>query len=136
VNTLATGTTIVRLSLHVLGAAVWVGGQITMLGLLPEVRRVGGDAAARLARSFAKVSWPAYALLVLTGIWNLSAVHASNATAAWTAVLVVKLVLVAVSGIAAWLHGRATRRSALAAWGSVAGASTLAAMVLGVALAG
>lgn len=132
-NSLATWSTGLRLSLHVLGASVWVGGQFTMLGLLGDVRKLGGDAAVRLARSFARLSWPAYWLLVLTGIWNLQAVHASHATTAWTAVLAVKLALVALAGIGAWLHGR-RKWSALTA--SVAGMASLGALVLGVLLAG
>lgn len=135
-NSLATWTTSVRLSLHVLGASVWVGGQIVMLGLLPDLRGLGGDAAVRVARAFAKVSWPAYALLVVTGFWNLSAVHASNSSTAWTAVLAVKLALVALAGVGAALHARAKGRRALAVWGSVAGTASLGALVLGVLLAG
>ena len=43
-NQLADSLTTIRLSLHVLAACVWVGGQIVMLGLLPDVRRLGGEA--------------------------------------------------------------------------------------------
>ncbi len=135
-NTLAGWETGLRLTLHVLGASVWVGGQVVMLGLLPDLRRLGGEAPARVARAFAKVSWPAYVLLVVTGFWNLSAVHASHATSAWTTVLAVKLALVVLAGIGAWLHQRATERRSLALWGSVAGTASLGALVLGVLLAG
>jgi len=136
VNSLAPALTTIRLSLHVLAAAVWVGGQITMVGLLPDVRALGGDAAVRVARAFAKVSWPAFVVVVLTGFWNVSAVHASNSTHAWKAVLALKVVLVALAGVGAFLHQRATSRGALAAWGSIAGTASIIAVILGVMLAG
>ncbi len=69
---LAPTLTAVRLFLHVLGATVWVGGQIVMLGLVPAARTIGADAPRRLARAFARLAWPAYALLVVTGFWNVS----------------------------------------------------------------
>ena len=47
--------TTIRLFLHVLGAAVWVGGQITLLGLVPvaegSVRLLGHEVRQRLALS-------------------------------------------------------------------------------------
>lgn len=135
-NSLAPALTALRLSLHVLAAAVWVGGQLTLAGLIPELRTVGGDAAARAARAFARLSWPAFIVLVLTGIWNLSAVHASHATSAWKTVLFVKIVVVVFAAVAAALHQRATTKRGLAAWGSVAGVASVAALVFGVLLAG
>lgn len=135
-NTLAPALTALRLSLHVLAATVWVGGQITLAGLVPDLRALGGDATVRVARAFAKISWPAFLVLVLTGIWNVTAVHASHATSAWKAVLSVKIAVVVLAGVAAWLHQRSTTRTALAAWGSIAGTASIAAVVLGVLLAG
>jgi putative copper export protein len=133
---LTPGLTAVRLTLHVLAAAVFVGGQITMVGLLPDLRRLGGDGAVRIARAFAKVTWPAYGVLLLTGIWNVAAVHPSHATSAWKAVLMIKIVVAVLAGVAAGLHQRATSKKALAIWGSVAGTASIAALVLGVLLAG
>lgn len=135
-NSLADGLTTVRLSLHVVAATVWVGGQITMVGLVPDLRRLGGDAAVRIARAFAKVAWPAFLVLILTGIWNVTAVHASHSTTAWKVVLGVKIGVVALSGLATWLHGRATSKGATALWGSISGTAAIGALVLGVLLAG
>ena len=42
----------VRLSLHVLGATVWVGGQFVLAGLLPTPAAVGDDAPTTVARAF------------------------------------------------------------------------------------
>lgn len=135
-HSLAPTLTTVRLSLHVLAAAVFVGGQLTMVGLLPDLRRIGGDATVRVARAFAKVSWPAFFVLVLTGIWNVSAVRASHSTSSWKAVLMIKIAVVVLAGVAAWLHQRSTSKKSLAIWGSVTGIASIAALVLGVLLAG
>jgi putative copper export protein len=114
---------------------VWVGGQITLAGLLPAARGLGTEAPRTLARAFARIQWPAFGLLVLTGIWNVSATRSGEPTA-WQAVLGAKLAVVALAGIAAWLHTRSKSRAGLAAWGSVSALASLAALVMGVFLAG
>jgi putative copper export protein len=124
-----------RVSLHVLAATIWVGGQFTMAGLVPAARGLGEGAAKTLARAFGRVQWPAYAVLVVTGFWNISAVHAGQPSA-WQAVLGVKIVVVAVAGLSAYLHTRSTTRRGLAVWGAAAGLSSVAALVMGVFLAG
>lgn len=132
---LAPATDGIRLTLHVLAASVWVGGQITLAGLVPTARTMGEGATAALARAFARLQWPAYAVLVATGIWNVASVGSSH-QAAWGVVLVAKVAVVAVAGLAAYLHTRAKAPAALAAWGAAAGLSSLAALALGVFLAG
>lgn len=135
-GSLADSLTALRLSLHVGAATVWVGGQVVMAGLLPTLRRLSGDAPRALARAFARLSWPAFAVLVATGIWNVAAVHPSTLGHAWQVVLGVKIAVVAVAGLAALLHGRSASRRGLAVWGSLAGTASLVALVLGVLLAG
>jgi len=125
----------VRISLHVLAATVWVGGQFTMAGLVPTARSLGEGAAKTLARAFGRIQWPAYAVLVVTGVWNVSAVHAGKAHA-WQAVLGVKIVVVALAGLSAYLHTRSTTKRGLAVWGAISGLSSIAALVMGVFLAG
>jgi putative copper export protein len=125
----------IRLSLHVLAASVWVGGQITVAGLVPTARQLGADAPRRVARAFSRLSWPAYAVLLITGIWNVAAVHAGQPHD-WNVVLGIKIAVVVLAGLAAWLHGRAPNHTALAVWGAIASLSSLAALVLGVFLAG
>ena len=73
---LSPSLTTVRLFLHILAASVWVGGQIALAGVVPTVRKVSPEATKAVARAFARVAWPAFAVVVLTGIWNLSEVHA------------------------------------------------------------
>jgi putative copper export protein len=135
-NGTAPAIDVVRLGLHVLAAAIWVGGQFVMLGLVPTARTLGADAPRRLAQAFARLAWPAYAVLVLTGFWNLSTFTFSDQSAAWQAVLIIKVVLVALAGIATLLHSRASSRRGTAVWGSVAGLSSVLALFMGVALAG
>jgi putative copper export protein len=125
-----------RLSLHVVAAAVWVGGQIVMVGLVGPARSISPAAPKTLARAFARVSWPAYGVLLLTGIWNVTAVHPANKTTAFQVVLGVKIAVALLAGVAAFAHGRATSRQSLAVWGSVSGILSVAALVLGVVLAG
>jgi putative copper export protein len=126
----------VRLTLHVLAATVWVGGQIVMTGLVGPARQIGGDAPKALARAFARMAWPAYLLLIVTGIWNVTAVHYSSQDSAWKAVLMAKIVVVLLAGVGVVLHQRATTKGQLALWGSVGGVASVAALVMGILLAG
>ncbi|HXX91607.1 MAG TPA: hypothetical protein VEI83_15420 [Acidimicrobiales bacterium] len=125
----------VRLSLHVLAAAVWVGGQITLAALVPSARALGPEAPRTLARAFARLQWPAYAVVVATGFWNVAAVS-SGQPHDWQVLLGVKIAVVALAGIAAYLHTRASTKAGLAAWGAIAALSSVAALVMGVFLAG
>jgi putative copper export protein len=132
---LATATTAIRLTLHVLSASIWVGGQLVVAGLLPTIRSLGPDASKRIAQAFGRLQWPAYAVLVLTGLWNVSASSKGQGTD-WKVVLGIKIAVVALAGLAAFLHQRSTSRKGLAIWGAIAGVSSLAALTLGVLLAG
>jgi putative copper export protein len=132
---LAPAVEAVRLSLHVLAASIWVGGQVTLAGLVPTARQLGPDAPRRVGHAFAWLSWPAYVVLLATGIWNVAAVSKGQGTA-WQVVLGVKIAVVLVAGLAAALHGRARTPVAVSVWGSVAGVTSLAALVMGVFLAG
>lgn len=126
----------IRLSLHVLAATIWVGGQFTVAGLLPTVRGLGADAPRAVARALARLLWPAYAILVATGFWSVAAIPSVSETMAWKVVLGVKIGVVALAGIATWLHGRSRTPGAVAVWGAIGGISSVAALVIGVFLAG
>ncbi|NNN18910.1 MAG: hypothetical protein HKL84_03555 [Acidimicrobiaceae bacterium] len=125
----------IRLSLHVLAAAIWVGGQITLAGLVPSIRRLSPEATKAAANAFARLSWPAFAVLVLTGFWNLGAINMSSQSTAWKIVLGVKIAVVVISGLSAYLHTKAKSTVGLALWGSIAGVSAVATLVIGVFLA-
>jgi len=124
----------VRLFLHVLAATVWVGGQLVLAALVPALRRAAPEVPRIAARAFNRVAWPAFGVLIATGLWNIAAV--GDRGSAYRATLAVKLVVVAASGVTAFLHARATSRRGLAVFGALTGLTALAALLLGVILAG
>ena len=128
--------TTIRLFLHVVGAAVWVGGQIALAMLVPTLRSLDPDGPRLVARRFNVIAWAAFVLLVVTGVWSLLAVEVGDQTTAWHATLGLKLLLVAASGIGAAFHAGARSTLALAAGGAVALVGGLAAVFLGLQLAG
>ena len=125
----------IRLFLHVLAATVWVGGQITLAALVPVLRRLGAEIPRTAARRFNLIAWPAFGVLVLTGIWNIVAVR-SQISGSYETTLVVKLIVVAISGITAALHARARSTMWIAVYGALTGISALAALFLGILLGG
>jgi hypothetical protein len=108
----------VRVFLHVLAATMWVGGQITLTALVPVLRRLGAEVPRAAARRFNQVAWPTFAVLVITGIWNIIAVR-SRINGSYETTLVVKLIVVAISGISAALHARARNTAGLAVFGAL-----------------
>jgi putative copper export protein len=120
-----------RLFLHILAASVWVGGQIALAGVVPAVRRVAPDATGTVARAFARVAWPAFAVVVLTGIWNLVDVDIADTGTAYQVTLFVKLLLVFASGAAAAVHSLADTKLALALGGAIGLLAGLGAMFFG-----
>ncbi|OLT30053.1 hypothetical protein BJF79_39725 [Actinomadura sp. CNU-125] len=119
-----------RLFLHVLAATVWVGGQIVLGALVPALR--GFDGVTKVAaRRYNMVAWPAFAVLVLTGIWNMTSGEMSDEA---QMTLNVKMAFVLLSGVAAFLHTRATSKAGLAVWGALGAVGALVALFFGVQL--
>lgn len=134
--------------LHVLAATVWIGGQVTVAAVIPLLRGQAGLAAAA-GRRYQAIAWPAFAVLVVTGLLN-----AADADIGWgdlTATsagrtLLVKLGFVFVSGLAAAVHaflqaprsrgGAAPGAAASAALGSVSLLAAVVAALFGVVIAG
>jgi putative copper export protein len=125
----------VRLFLHVVAATIWVGGQITLAGLVPALRKVSPTAPKAAAQAFNRIAWPAFAVLIVTGMWNIAAVSDDN-HGTYQTVLMIKIGVVALSGLTAFLHGRAKTKGAIAFYGAATGLTALAAVLLGVLLAG
>lgn len=123
----------IRVFLHVTAATVWVGGQLTLAGLVPGLRRLSPDAPRAVARRFNTIAWPAFGVLVATGLWNLVEI-APGWDTDYGRTVMVKVLVVAVSGVAAFLHSVARSRAGLAAFGALSGLSALAAVLLGVML--
>ena len=125
-----------RLFLHILAATIWVGGQLTLAALVPTLRAMGAQAPKAAARRFNQVAWPAFGVLVLTGIWNIVAESDKQSDPGYQTTLGIKMALVLLSGISAFLHTRAKSKSGLAVWGALAALSALGATLFGVVLAG
>ena len=73
-------------------------------------------------------------MLVATGIWNLFERDMGDRSTEWQVTLFVKLVIVALSGVAALTHSMSRSRVVLAVGGALAGLTSLAALLLGVQL--
>jgi putative copper export protein len=124
----------IRLFLHVLSASVWVGGQIALAGIVPSLRRTHPDATKVVARAFARVAWPAFAVVVLTGFWNLTEVNVSDTTTEYQITLFLKISLAVASGVAAAVHQVGRSKAALAIGGALGLLTALAALFLGYVL--
>jgi len=123
-----------RLFLHVLAATVWVGGQITLAALVPALRAAGTEVPKAAADAFNRIAWPAFGVLVLTGIWNVLA--EGDKGPAYEHTLMVKYTLVVASGVTAYLHARAGSRTAMAVFGALTGLTAIATLLVGIMLAG
>ncbi|WP_116995746.1 hypothetical protein [Desertimonas flava] len=123
-----------RLAIHVLAAAIWVGGQFVLAGLVPALRKVSPDATRAAARAFARIGWPAFAVAVATGIWNLSEVNFSQRSPSYQVTLFIKVAVVAVSGSGAAVHQLVRTKVALAAGGALALVGAVTALFLGLLL--
>jgi putative copper export protein len=123
----------VRVFIHVLAATVWVGGQLTLAGLVPGLRALGPDAPRTVARRFNRIAWPAFGVLVLTGIWNI-AVLDPDWDSDYGRTVMLKVAVVAASGVSAYVHAGATSRRLLAIFGALSGLTALGALFLGIQL--
>ena len=123
-----------RLFLHVLAATVWVGGQITLAALVPALRAAGSDVPKAAAKAFNRVAWPAFAVLVVTGAWNV--VAEGDKGPAYQRTLMLKYALVLASGLTAYVHARATSRPTMAVFGALTGLTALATLFVGILLSG
>jgi putative copper export protein len=123
----------IRVFTHVTAATVWVGGQLTLAGLVPGLRALSPDAPKAVARRFNRIAWPAYGVLIATGIWNIVEL-APTWDSDYGRTLMLKIAVVAASGTSALAHSRARTPRGLAAFGAVSGVTALAALFLGTQL--
>ena len=123
----------IRLFIHVLAAAVWVGGQIVLAGLVPGLRRIGPEATKAAANGFARVAWPAFAIVFFTGIWNVLAIDGSSSLS-YNTTLGIKLLLVMVAGFSAFQHSQTSNKTVLAVTGAIGGIASIIVLFLGVLL--
>jgi putative copper export protein len=123
-----------RTFIHLLAAAVWVGGQIVLGGLVPRVRKTNPEALKTIANGFARVAWPALAVTVVTGMWNILDTDVSAMDTSYHVTLGVKIVLVMLAGFAAAAHANTKSKLVLALGGAIGLVASLATLYLGVLL--
>lgn len=114
---------------HLLAAATWVGGSITVAALVPVLRKSGAatDQIRAAARRFGVVAWTAIGMSVATGIIQLIRLDypiRENTT------LAVKLLLVGVAVSVAWVHQMIARKVSPAIRGALEGILLLLALAI------
>jgi putative copper export protein len=124
----------IRLFVHVIAATVWVGGQFALAGVVGPLRRASPDAVKIAANAFARIAWPAYGVLVVTGIWNLMAVDITSTSNAYQATVLVKILLAILAGVFTGIHAVGRTKLALAMGGALGALCSLGALYLGVLL--
>ena len=127
--------TTIRVFLHVLGASVWVGGQIVLGALVPTVRTLGDDATRKVAQAFNRIAWPFFGLAVVTGVWNLLEIDVADRSTGYQIGLLLKLLVVAATGVSAYVHTTSSNRTVMALGGAIGGLTALLAMLFGAMLA-
>jgi putative copper export protein len=124
-----------RIYLHILAVAVWVGGQFVLAGIVPSLRRSAPDALPVVAKRFAKVAWPAMILIVFTGAWGLGTMDASEQSSSYMATFGIKMLMVGIAIIATIIHSASTTKLAKALGGAVGLLASLLAAYAGILLA-
>ena len=125
----------IRVSLHLVAMAVWLGGQVIMMTLVPLLREAGDGLPARAAQAFGRVAWPAFVVAIATGVWNMFTVPMADVSTGYNIVLSVKLLLVVVAGVATYMHTRASTASMRGATAGIAFLASLITVIMGVMLA-
>ena len=113
--------------IHLLAAATWTGGLITVGALVPALRRAGvtRDQLRAMARRFGAVSWGAFTVVVVTGVAQVA-----ELSIPWSdGTLNLKLGLVVVAVALAGVHQVTARRTSHAVRGAIQG------VILGLSIA-
>ncbi len=134
-NSAALDLDAIRITLHLLGMAVWIGGQIIMMALLPVLRAAGDGLPAQAAAAFGRVAWPAFAVAVASGIWNILTIEMASVSSGYNIILGIKLLLVVLAGVATFMHQRATTASMRGATAGIGFLASLIVVVMGTMLA-
>jgi putative copper export protein len=132
---LASTTDSIRIFLHVIGATVWVGGQLVFAALVPVLKAKDAALPKLVAKQFNKIAWPAFGLLILTGFWNMATLP-KDLPSSYHVAIAIKMTVVTLSGAAAHLHSRAKSTKGMAMWGAISGLTAISATYVGVLLAG
>ena len=75
---------------HLLAAATWMGGLLTLAALVPALRGAGADRSMlqAAARRFGRVSWTAMTVSVVTGLWQVDRLNYPWGALGWKLTLV------------------------------------------------
>jgi uncharacterized membrane protein len=123
-----------RLFLHVVAASIWVGGQIVLAGLVPALRNHASESTKVAARAFNRIAWPAFAVLIATGIWNLLAIEIGATSWEYQVTVMIHVLLTVIAGMSAAVHAAGRSTLALAVGGALGLLSSLAALFVGLIL--
>jgi len=104
---------------HLLAAAVWVGGLITLGALVMAVRRAGADRTVlrAMAQQFGRLSWTAMAVAIVTGLSLIGSRDLGNNDYAFK--LLIKLTLVGVAAGLTLFHQLTAKTASPASRGTV-----------------
>jgi uncharacterized membrane protein len=91
--------------IHLIAAAVWTGGLITLAFLVLALRRAGAERSQiqASARTFGRLSWAALAIAVGTGVWQM------EVSGYPYSVVTLKLSLVVIAAVLALVHQLTSR---------------------------
>ena len=123
-----------RLFLHVLAACIWVGGQFALAGVVGTLRTEAPDVVRPVALAFARLAWPAFFVLVVTGLWNLFEVKLADTDSAYQVTVMIKIMMAIASGAFAAIHTVARTKLWLALGGALGALTSVAALFLGIVL--
>jgi len=105
------------------------------IAILPVLRKIGGEAPRMVAAAFGRVAWGFFGLIVITGIWNIFAVDLADVSTGYNMAFGIKMLLVVVTGAAAFFHQRTSSPVLRGATGALGLLASIAALVLGVLMA-
>jgi putative copper export protein len=124
----------IRLFLHILAASVWVGGQIVLGGLVPKLRQAAPESLKVAANAFARVAWPAFAVVVVTGMWNILDIKVGDMSTEYQVTMFVHVLLAMATAMFAVIHSVGKTKLALALGGAFGLLTSLGAMFVGILL--
>jgi len=124
----------IRLFLHVLAASVWVGGQIVLGGLVPKLRQVAPESLKVAANAFARIAWPAFAVVVVTGMWNILDITVGDMSTEYQVSMFVHVLLALAAAMFVVIHSVGQTKLVLAFGGALGLLTSLGAMFVGILL--
>lgn len=124
-----------RIFLHLIAVAVWIGGQIVLAGLVPTIRIAAPEALPKVAQAFARVAWPSMIVIVFTGVWGIASSTATSSDTAYMATFAIKMLMVFIAVAATVVHSQGSSKAAKAIGGALGLLGSLLAAYAGVLLA-